>query len=68
MYSEYHGVKKSQTTRPFRLPLSIMAEVERGAKSGGISINQFVARAVAETIAAMNAAALFAERRESADF
>ena len=50
------------------LPLSIKAEVERRAKADGISINQFVATAVAEKLAAMNTAAFFAERREKADF
>jgi hypothetical protein len=33
-----------------------------------VSINQFVATAVAEKLAAMNTAAFFAERRERADF
>ena len=33
-----------------------------------MSINQFVATAVAEKLAAMNTAAFFAERRERADF
>ncbi len=44
------------------------AEVERRAKADGISVNQFVATAVAEKLAAMNTAAFFAERRERADF
>jgi hypothetical protein len=34
----------------------------------GVSVNQFVATAVAEKLAAMNTAAFFAERRERADF
>ena len=61
-------MKKPQATYPLRLPLSIKAEVERRAKADGISINQFVASAVAEKLAAMNTAAFFAERREKADF
>ena len=61
-------MKKPLTTYPLRLPVSIKAEVERRAKSYGISINQFVATAVAEKLAAMNTAAFFAERREKADF
>ena len=57
-----------QTTYPLRLPRSVKAEVQRRAKQDGISINQFVATAVAEKLAAMNTAAFFAERRERADF
>jgi len=60
--------KHSQTTYPLRLPRSVKAEVERRAKADGVSINQFVATAVAEKLAAMNTAAFFAERRERADF
>jgi hypothetical protein len=41
---------------------------KRRAKQDGISINQFVATAVAEKLAAMNTAALFSERRNRADF
>jgi post-segregation antitoxin (ccd killing protein) len=60
--------KHSQSTYPLRLPRSVKAEVERRAKADGVSINQFVATAVAEKLAAMNTAAFFAERRELADF
>ena len=60
--------KHSQSTYPLRLPRSVKAEVERRAKADGVSINQFVATAVAEKLAAMNTAAFFAERRERADF
>ena len=59
---------KTQSTYPLRLPRSIKAEVERRAKEDGISINQFVATAVAEKLAVMNTAAFFAERRDRADF
>jgi hypothetical protein len=58
---------KQTSTYPLRLPRSIKAEVERRAREEGISINQFVATAVAEKLAAMNTAAFFAERRERAD-
>lgn len=51
-----------------RLPQSIKAEVERVAKAEGTSINQFIATAVAEKLAAMNTAVFFAERRNRADF
>jgi post-segregation antitoxin (ccd killing protein) len=60
--------KNSQSTYLLRLPRSVKAEVDRRAKAEGVSINQFVATAVAEKLAAMNTAAFFAERRERADF
>jgi hypothetical protein len=50
------------------LPSSVKAEVERLAKAEGVSVNQFVASAVAEKLAAMNTAAFFAERRKRVDF
>jgi post-segregation antitoxin (ccd killing protein) len=60
--------KNSQSTYLLRPPRSVKTEVERRAKADGVSINQFVATAVAEKLAAMNTAAFFAERRERADF
>ena len=59
---------KNQSTYPLRLPRSVKAEVERRAKEDGISVNQFIATAVAEKLAVMNTAAFFAERRARADF
>jgi len=59
---------KNQSTYPLRLPRSVKAEVERRAKQDGISVNQFVATAVAEKLAAMGTAEFFAERRARADF
>jgi hypothetical protein len=61
-------MKRSQSTYPLRLPTSVKAEVERRAKAEGISLNQFVATAVAEKLAVMNTAAFFSARREQADF
>jgi len=61
-------MKTAQSTYPLRLPRSVKAEVERRAKAEGISVNQFVATAVAEKLAAMNTAAFFSERRKRADF
>jgi post-segregation antitoxin (ccd killing protein) len=61
-------MKTVQSTYPLRLPRSVKAEVERRAKADGVSINQFVATAVAEKLSAMNTAAFFAERRKQADF
>ena len=40
-------MKTSPSTYPLRLPRSIKTEVERRAKSEGVSVNQFVATAVA---------------------
>ncbi len=59
---------KRHSTYPLRLPHSIKAEVERLAKQDGISINQFIATAVAEKLSAMRTAEFFAERRARADF
>ena len=46
-------MSKSQSTYPLRLPTSVKAEVVRRAKADGTSVNQFVATAVAEKLAAM---------------
>jgi post-segregation antitoxin (ccd killing protein) len=61
-------MKQSQSTYPLRLPRSVKAEVERRAKTDGVSVNQSVATAVAEKLAALNTAEFFAERRARADF
>ena len=58
---------KKQSTYPLRLPNSIKAEVERLAKEDGVSINQFIATAVAEKLSAMRTADFFAERKAGAD-
>ena len=54
-------------TYPLRLPRSIKAAVERLARSEGISMNQFVATAVAEKLAVLDTANYFAERKSRAD-
>ena len=59
---------KKHSTYPLRLPHSIKAEVERLAKQDGVSINQFIATAVAEKLSAMRTAEFFAEHRDRADF
>jgi hypothetical protein len=61
-------MRRGLSTYPLRLPRSVKAEVERIAKKDGVSVNQFVATAVAEKLAVMNTAAFFAERRNRADF
>jgi hypothetical protein len=47
---------------------SIKAEVERLAKQDGISINQFIATAGAESLSAMRTADFLAERGARVDF
>jgi len=56
------------STYPLRLPVSIKAEAERLAASEGTSLNQFLASAVAEKIAALRTASYFAGRRGRADW
>lgn len=56
----------SASTLTLRLPASIKAAVERLARDDGVSTNQFVAKAVAEKLAAMKTAEFFAERRSAA--
>jgi hypothetical protein len=56
------------STYALRLPASIKAEAERLAASEGTSLNQFVATAVAEKVAALRTASYFAERRGRADW
>jgi len=43
---------KNTSTYPLRLPRSVKAEVKRRAREDGITVNQFVATAVAEKLAA----------------
>ncbi|HTD29544.1 MAG TPA: hypothetical protein VK660_09170 [Xanthomonadaceae bacterium] len=58
---------KAPSTYPLRLPRSIKAAVEKISREEGTSINQFVATAVAEKLASMDAVAFFTARRERAD-
>jgi hypothetical protein len=55
------------STYPLRLPKSVKAAAEKLAREEGISMNQFVATAVAEKLMAMQTATFFAERRNRAD-
>ena len=55
-------------TYPLRLPASIKAEAERLAAAEGTSLNQFVATAVAEKVAALRTASYFAERKGRVDW
>ncbi len=55
------------STYPLRLPVSIKAEAERLAAEEGTSLNQFVATAVAEKLAAMRTAEFFTSRKGLGD-
>ena len=59
---------KEISTYPLRLPRSLKQAVERLSRQEGTSINQFVATAVAEKIAALETARFFADRKKRADF
>jgi hypothetical protein len=63
-----HQDMKNQSIHPLRLPRSVKTEVERRAKQEGTSVNQFVATADTEKLAAMTTTEFFAERRARADF
>jgi hypothetical protein len=58
---------KATSTYPLRLPRSVKAAAEKMAQDEGISLNQFVATAVAEKLAVMNTAKFFGERKARAD-
>lgn len=58
---------KTTSTYPLRLPRSVKAAAEKMARDEGISLNQFVATAVAEKLAVMSTADFFAERKARAD-
>lgn len=55
-------------TYPLRLPRSLKKAVERQSKEDKISINQFVATAVAEKLSASQTPEFFADRKARADF
>ncbi len=54
-------------TYPLRLPRSLRAAIERVAKRDGTSINQFVAMAAAEKLAALDMEDYFRSRVDRAD-
>jgi hypothetical protein len=56
------------STYPLRLPVSIKNEAEKLAAAEGTSLNQFVATAVAEKVAALRTSIFFAERRGRTDW
>jgi uncharacterized protein (DUF1778 family) len=54
----------SASVYQLRLPKSIKAAVERYAKADGISMNQFMATAVAEKLSALESSRFFEDRYE----
>jgi hypothetical protein len=55
-------------TYPLRLPRSVKAAVEVSAEQEGVSVNQFIATAVAEKLTAMSTLQFFTERHERVNF
>ncbi len=53
----------SKGTYPLKLPLSIKREAERLAREDGVSLNQWIASAVAQKVGAVETAAVFLARR-----
>jgi hypothetical protein len=54
------------STYPLRLPRSIKAAAENLARAEGISMNQFIATAVAEKLSALSTADFFVKRAQRA--
>lgn len=61
-------MKKETGNYALRLPLSVKSELERLAHTEGTSMNQIIAMAVAEKLAALRTESFFNERRQRADF
>ena len=53
----------SKATYPLKLPVSIKAAAARLAKEDGVSLNQWIAAAVAQKIGVVETAATFFQRR-----
>jgi hypothetical protein len=53
----------SKSTYLLKLPTSVKTAAARLAKAGGVSLNQFIAAAVAEKVGVMETAREFLERR-----
>lgn len=53
----------SKATYPLKLPLSIKTAAARLAREDGVSLNQWIAAAVAQKIGAVETAAQFFKRR-----
>lgn len=60
-------MKTKTSTFPLRLPVSLKSAVEKLAAQDGVSMNQFVAMAVAEKVSVLKTVEFFAERKAKAD-
>ncbi len=60
-------MKQQIASYPLRLPRSLKDAVSEAAENDGVSINQFIAIAVAEKLAALKTARFFNERQQRAD-
>lgn len=56
----------SKATYPLKLPISVKRAAERLAKEDGVSLNQWIAVAVAEKVGVIETAADFFNRRAGA--
>ena len=65
--ADQENVRPRARTYPLRLPASLRAAVDRLAEADGTSVNQFIALAVAEKVAALAAEREFARRAAAAD-
>jgi len=53
----------SKSSYPLKLPHSVKAAAERLARADGVSLNQFIATAVAEKIGTMDTVELFLKQK-----
>jgi len=53
----------SKATYPLKLPISVKNAAQRLAKEDGVSLNQWIAAAVAEKVGVVETAAAFFEKR-----
>jgi hypothetical protein len=53
----------SKSTYPLKLPTSIKKAAQRLAQEDGVSLNQWIASAVAEKVGVMETAAIFFQKR-----
>lgn len=53
----------SKATYPLKLPLSVKRAAQRLAQEDGVSLNQWIAAAVAEKVGAVESAAEFFQKR-----
>lgn len=57
----------SKSNYPLKAPTSILEAARRAAKRDGVSLNQFINTALAEKVAALQAAEIFEERAKRAN-